>query len=186
MQAVARWRGIAFYSATLLACGHNGPTETVDASTAAGDASTGHVATRACSPLAPPSSLTLEAVTPDGHYLVGTEEPSTASSPAASHLFYGTPDHMAEATVTHAEVGCGWYPTFEVGAASYSAVIAYASCSNNVHSRIYVNGGDPQHPVVQVLTVLVLEGAPAADGGAPAATDAGAPATPAAFSYFCL
>jgi hypothetical protein len=50
VQVATRWGSVAFFSATLIACGNNASTEPGDASIAAGDASTGTPATDAGRP----------------------------------------------------------------------------------------------------------------------------------------
>jgi len=190
MASLDRCLVATFISAAAFGCGHVVQTDTSGASMDAGSASTdagdaltdsagGPTARRACSPLAPPAFLYLEAVTPDGHYLVGTGEPSTPSAPAAlRRLFYGTPDRMVEARVTGMQFGCAWYPSFDVDGESYSAVVAYPSCTGaDEQSRIYGDGGDPGVPKVQPLTVLVREGS---------STDAGAAVSTASFTFFCF
>jgi hypothetical protein len=182
MQAFRR-RGtaIAILAAATTACGHSGSSDTSGAPQDAADASAADdVATRACTPATAPASVWLEAVTPDGHYLVGTTEAATAATPGASHLFYGTPEHMAEAHVAPEQevIGCAAFQsTFVVDGVSYQAVVASPSCGNSIGSRISTGAGPSGAP--RVLTVLIL-------GGMPADAGAAASALPDGFTYFCL
>lgn len=174
MRAISRESVVVFVTATIFACGQIASTNTADTSDAsANDAgvSSGQVAARACSPLAPPAFLTVEAVTPDGHYLVVTKDPSMPSAASLTHLFYGTPDHMIEGRITHEDNNCAWAPSFEVGGATYDAVIAYA-CGTTVASRIFVGTEGPM-----ALTFLRGEGLSA---------DAGATVSPETFTYSCF
>jgi hypothetical protein len=127
-----------------------------------------------CSPLADPAAtITYEAVTPDGHYVVFLAGPGSTS-----RVFYGTRDHLVEGRITDSQQGCAESIGFSVEGRSYGAVFAYPSCGSVVTSRL--SAGEVGGPIVtQPLEVLV--GVPPGDGGALA------PAPPSSsLAFYCL
>jgi hypothetical protein len=129
-------------------------------------------ATKPCSPLADPRvHIVDEGVTPDGHYVV-----TIGSGDLNSRIFFGTPDHMAEARLSSLDTGCFVEYHFVVDGRSLSATFgntfAYP-CSSGPLSRLT---GDGLDIAGETLTPV--------RGSASTPADAGAPSTP--LTFFCF
>jgi hypothetical protein len=138
----------------------------------------GSEAASECSPLADPgASITSEALTSDGHYVV------VVGAASAMRVFYGIPAHLVEGVIKSTKPGCAFEIAFEVQGRAYVATFSPDPVRCMVTSEL-VSGDPNAGPVAKTpLTVLRVAGV------APDAGDAGdagdAAASSASLSFFC-
>jgi hypothetical protein len=125
-------------------------------------------ATTPCAPATDASvTVSYEAVTADGHYVVVFGGPR-------ARVFYGTAENMVEGRITDTSQSCAQAIDFTVAGTSYGAVFAPSSCNGNVQSRLAIGEGVA---MVRPLTVLIGFGPPVSAPGSVA---------PAELHYFCF
>jgi hypothetical protein len=156
MRRVRRWFAVALVTLGVGAC-------------AAKTTSTEGAASTPCTPMTDPSwTVSYEAVTADGHYVVVAEQAS------ATRVFYGTAERMTEGRVTGTSDSCAHQVDFAVGGAPYVAVFAPTTCNGAVVSKLIVGEG-----AGTTLPLTVLTGV----GPQPAA---GMAVSPADLKYVCF
>ena len=126
------------------------------------DRATTDVASTPCAPTTDASmTVSYEAVTADGHYVVVFGGPR-------ARVFYGTADNMVEGRITDTWQSCAQAVDFTVAGTSYGAVFAPSSCNGNVQSRLAIGEGVS---MVRELTVLIGFGPPVSAPGSVAPAD---------------
>ena len=135
-------------------------------------------ATSTCAPLDEPgATVTAEALTSDGHYVV------VVSRTSALRVFYGVAAHMVEGAVTAVRKSCALEVDFDVSGRSEVATFSPGPPACAVASTL--KSGNAGDAIVQVpLTVLIpAEASDAGDAGD--ASDSGGSTPLSALTFFC-